>query len=146
MLEDEVGDLVDATLHGQKTAAAANEGLHARKVHALLGENVGDGLGAKRQLFGQRGEARQLLRAVADGLGEDALLAVKQGDLGGGGAGVDDKDAPGAGLALLVHGYSPSASAWARTQLMTTLPTISDTGALRLQSQTIFLKPWSMGP
>ena len=37
-------------------------------------------------------------------------------------------------------------SAWARTQLMTTLPTSSETGAERLQSQTIFLKPWSMGP
>ena len=78
--------------------------------------------------------------------GEDGLLAVKEADLGGGGARVDDKDAPGAGLGRLGHGYSPSASARARTQLMTTLPTISDTGALRLQSQTIFLKPWSMGP
>ena len=146
MLEDEVGDLVDATLHGQKTAAAANEGLHARKVHAPLGENVGDGLGAERQLLGQRGEARQLLRAVAHGLGEDALLAVKQGDLGGGGAGVYGKDA---------HGYSPSladaaalaaSAAAARMTSMATLPSISWTGAEREKSQTGAAKPCSTGP
>ena len=141
VLEDEVGDLVDAALHGQKTAAAANEGLHARKVHALLGEDVGDGLGAKRQLLSQRGELRELLRAVAHGLGE--------GHLGGGGARVDCEDA---------HGYSPSfadaaasaafaaSAAAARMTSMATLPSISWTGAEREKSQTGAAKPCNTGP
>ena len=115
-------------------------------VHVVLPECGLDEAQAVGQLVGDAGELGQLGSLVRDVDGEDGLLAVKEADLGGGGAGVDDKDAPGAGLALLVHGYSPSASAWARTQLMTTLPTISEIGALRLQSHTIFLKPWSMGP
>ena len=41
----------------------------------------------------------------------DAACSGNEDSLGGGGAGVDDKDTPGAGLALLAHGYSPSASA-----------------------------------
>ena len=146
VLEDEVGNLVDAALHGQQAATAADEGLHVREVDTLLGKDAGDGLGTERQLLRQRGEARQLLRAVADGLGEDALLAVKQGDLGGGGAGVYGKDA---------HGYSPSladaaalaaSAAAARMTSMATLPSISWTGAEREKSQTGAAKPCSTGP
>ena len=43
---------------------------------------------------------------------------------------------------LLVYFFIPAA----RTALITMLPTISETGAPREQSQTTFLNPCSIGP
>ena len=105
--------------------------------------------GASTNFSTKAGELRELLRAVAHGLGEDALLAVEEGHLGGGGARVDCEDA---------HGYSPSfadaaasaafaaSAAAARMTSMATLPSISWTGAEREKSQTGAAKPCNTGP
>ena len=48
---------------------------------------------AEVHLIHDLGEGGKLLGAVAQRLLKDALLAVKDAHLGGGGAGIDDKDA-----------------------------------------------------
>ena len=115
---------------------AADEGVDAGEVDIVLRQGLEDAVAPVRELVGYGRELGELRGLVGHVLGEDGLVALEEADLGGGGAGVDGQDAIG-------HGYL---TACARTQLMATLPTISLTGALRLQSHTILEKPCSMGP
>ena len=146
VVKKHVVDLVGAAGKRQEPAAAADEGVDRRELHAVFGKSLLDEPHAVRELVRHTRELRELGGLMGDVHGEDGPLAVKEADLGGGRAGVDHEHAPAARAARGRHACPSPASACARTQLMTTLPTISETGALRLQSQTIFLKPWSMGP
>ena len=78
---------------GRDLAAPGAHGAQALGGDALLLQHLLHQRAAEVHLIHDLGEGGKLLGAVAQRLLKDALLAVKDAHLGGGGAGIDDKDA-----------------------------------------------------
>ncbi len=103
MVEHDVVDGIGAALKGQQAATTADEGVDGGEVNVVLGQGLQDEVAAVGHLVGDALELGKLLGLVGDVLGKDLGLAVKDADLGGRGARVDDQDAVG----LLCHGFKP---------------------------------------
>ena len=85
---------------GQLTAPGT-DGVQRGQIHAVGGQFLFNGGLAEICLFHDPGEGAQVLFAVAHGGVKQLLLTLKEGQLGRGGAGVDDENA-------LIHRGTPS--------------------------------------
>ena len=85
-----VVDLVSAGADGRQQAAAGDDAGEALQRHAVVFQGLDDQLLAELVLLGHVLKGGQLLGGVDDGLGKEGRLVLKDRDLGGGGAGVDD--------------------------------------------------------
>ena len=89
VLQEQIGHLIGTALHGQQAAAPAHEHIHVLQGDPRLAQQSQYGVPAIGQLIGDGPELRQLRRIVGDVFGKQALFTLEQGDLGGGGAGID---------------------------------------------------------
>ena len=87
-----VADGVGAGGDGPIQPAPAADGVKIREAEAALGHSVQNGLLPEVGLVDDPVEPVQLLGGVVDAFFEDLIVLVEHGDLGGGGAGVDDKN------------------------------------------------------
>ena len=92
MLHELVVGSVDAALEAHQTAAAGGESIHTLQRYAGGIDLSHDGLHTVGQLIGDLLELLQLLGSMVNIGAPNLLIVLKQGDLGAGGTGVDDKD------------------------------------------------------
>jgi hypothetical protein len=89
VLGKEVRHLVHAAFKRQQPAAAPDEDVDVLETDAVLGKRLFNGLTPKIELVLNRGEGGKLLHRVADFLGKDLALVLKQRDFRRRRAGVD---------------------------------------------------------
>ena len=94
-------DLVSPAGAGVQTAAAAHKGVTAGQVYPLLGADGQNGVYPVIQLVGHRSVLGQIDSLMDHVLFKDLLVALEQGDLGGGRAGINCEN-------LISHSKIPS--------------------------------------
>ena len=106
VIQHDLVHAVHAAFHGQQAAAAAHNGGNAVQGHAALSQQGADGLFTVGQLIADTGVLGQLVGIVSHVGGEQLGLALVDGDLGGGGAGIDGQNLVLAHVRLLLSSAS----------------------------------------
>ena len=81
-----------AARHGGQQAAARHDAVEAPLIDTLSFKRFVDMRHAVIELVHDPGKLLDLVQRVADRLGHDLLVVVENGDLGGGGTGIDNKN------------------------------------------------------
>ena len=132
MVKKNFTNFINAAVDCKKTAASADKCVNGGKIDSVFLKKSVDSISSVRELVADGGIFFKNGRIMRYVFGKKAFFSFKKSDFGAGGTGIYSKNF------IFAHNYLTPC---ALTQLMATLPTISVTGALLEQSQTIFAKP-----